>query len=125
MTLKPQHPSPVVAYDEEALNQTGFAEVANYFTLKSVAFIAASPAVGSDLFGIEASVEGRFPQLLIGGQKDTSLWGVFAPQRPGKLARLRCTISDWYVSALPSDTRRRIGSNPPPSASRGDNRASA
>jgi len=33
----------------------------------------------SHLFGIEAAEPSRFPQLLIGGQKDTSLWGVFAP----------------------------------------------
>jgi len=33
----------------------------------------------SYFFGIEAAEPGRFPQLLIGGQKDTSWWGVFAP----------------------------------------------
>jgi len=33
----------------------------------------------SYLLGIEAAAEGRFPELLIGGQKDTSLRGVFAP----------------------------------------------
>jgi hypothetical protein len=33
----------------------------------------------SYLLGIKAAEQGRFPQLLIGSQKDTSLWGVFAP----------------------------------------------
>ncbi len=33
----------------------------------------------SYLLGIEAAEEGRFPQLLIDGQKDTSLRDVFAP----------------------------------------------
>jgi hypothetical protein len=35
----------------------------------------------SYLVGIEAAEQGRFPQLLIGGQKDTSLRRVFAPNQ--------------------------------------------
>jgi hypothetical protein len=35
----------------------------------------------SDLLGIEAAKQGRFPQFLIGGQKDTSLRSAFAPSQ--------------------------------------------
>jgi hypothetical protein len=37
----------------------------------------------SYLIGNEATEQSRFPQLLVGGEKDTSLWGVFAPTQGG------------------------------------------